>query len=489
MRLRPRIHPVALTIAALALNLSLNRSTYADQFAYTGEMKAPHYSHTATLLPNGKVLVAGGYSGIRSSAELYDPATETWAETSPLITSRSGHTATLLTNGDVLVVGGYNVNGDTLSDAELYDPTTGKWTATDPMIATRAGHTATLLTNGDVLVIAGYSGNSHPTILSSAELYHPATGKWTGTTPLDAPRCYHMAMRLCTGKVLVGGGSSNGGPGASLATAALYDPAAGTWTQTEPMNTGRLFPNPVLLPNGNVLVSGGLGGGVLTSTEEYDAATGYWILKDPLSTPRMGHAAALLPNGKVLVAGGASGTNARSAELYNSLSGTWEPSGSTLNSARVWASVTLLQSKLVLLAGGGDGVGYLSSAELYTPTQVSLQPQPQPQMTCVGKPVSFSAIPTNGTPPYGFQWSKDDVSIPGATNSLLVLAYPQSTNEGLYSVVVSDALGSMVTSLPARLTVNTGCVDIALYAGVSFDGAVGQTYGIQSTTDLNNTNS
>ena len=112
--------------------------------------------HTATLLPSGKVLVAGGESGVgvSNSAELYDPASGTWTATGSLGTARRNHTATLLPNGKVLVAGGNNGPG-ALRSAELYDPARGTWTATGSLGNARERHTAMLLPSGKVLVAAG----------------------------------------------------------------------------------------------------------------------------------------------------------------------------------------------------------------------------------------------------------------------------------------------------------------------------------------------
>ena len=129
------------------------------------------YYHTATLLPNGKVLVAGGNftgtGGALASAELYDPASGTWTATGSLATARYAHTATLLPNGKVLVAGGVGTSSTSLTSAELYDPASGSWTATGSLATARGGHTATLLPNGKVLVAGGSNGSA----LASAELY------------------------------------------------------------------------------------------------------------------------------------------------------------------------------------------------------------------------------------------------------------------------------------------------------------------------------
>src|SRR6185503_9571744 len=175
--LRPASWTLARRIAFLLLflgtGLVLVRPCAGAPFEFeeTGNLLTGRLGHTATLLLNGKVLVAGGYNGLYlTSAQLYEPASGTWTATGSLGTGRLGHTATLLPNGKVLVAGGYN--GLYLTSAELYDPVSGTWTATASLANERSAHTATLLPNGKVLVAAGY--NSVPMTLRSAELYDPA---------------------------------------------------------------------------------------------------------------------------------------------------------------------------------------------------------------------------------------------------------------------------------------------------------------------------
>ena len=181
-------------------------------------MITPRYGHTVTLLTDGKLLAAGGYSTnftyprVSAAAELYDPATGTWSSTGAMHTNRCYHTATLLPNGKVLVVGG---DGG-LSSAELYDPATGAWTMTGALASGREYHTATLLPNGMVLVVGGDIVTRPPVYLASAELYSPATGLWTAAGAMSRARCEHTATLLPSGKVLVAGGS---GP---YGTAELY---------------------------------------------------------------------------------------------------------------------------------------------------------------------------------------------------------------------------------------------------------------------------
>ena len=203
----------------------------------TGSMGNARELHTATLLPTGKVLVAGGNGNIGTAftAELYDPATGTWAPTGGLNTFRYWHTATLLPSGKVLIAGGTQDGFNGLIGAELYNPATGTWSGTGTLATGRLLHTATLLPSGKVLVTGG-DGGSGP--LSSAELYDPATGTWSAAGNLGTARRLHTATLLSSGKVLVAAGLGTGIPSA-LSSAALYDPATGTWASTGNLVTSR----------------------------------------------------------------------------------------------------------------------------------------------------------------------------------------------------------------------------------------------------------
>jgi N-acetylneuraminic acid mutarotase len=219
-------------------------------------MKTGRYYHTATLLPDGRVLVAGGLgaSGSLASAEIFDPGTGMWTETkNPLNAARYYHTATLLPDGRVLVSGG--VGGG--ASAELYNPGTDAWTGTsNPMNTPRSGHTATLLKNGAVLVAGGYyfDGTNH--YLASAEIYTPGTGSWDYTpTPMDVARNLHTAVLLGDGRVLVAGGWDNTN---YHFNAQIFDPVSKTWANTDILRMGRSQHTATVLKDGKVLVAGGV---------------------------------------------------------------------------------------------------------------------------------------------------------------------------------------------------------------------------------------
>lgn len=366
--------------AATELSATVPAQATGGMWTGTGDLGTPRDGQTATLLPNGQVLVAGGdriAGRFRSlaSAQLYHPATGRWQRITDMNYKHYGHTATLLTNGQVLVAGGVtcgrSCSRERRSSTELFDPTTRTWTDTGKMSIPRWFHTATLLPDGKVLVAGGQTGDPFEPQqnVNSAELYDPATGVWTPTGSMTTARAFHTATLLPNGQVLVAGSYALGG---SVATAELYDPVTGVWTPTGSMTDGRYWHQATLLPNGQVLVAGGianLGFTYLASAELYDPATGVWTETGSMSAARSVHTATLLPNGQVLVAGGFDATHGsdylESAELYDPATGVWTTTDS-MATARTQHTATLLPNGQVLVAGGiGDGHVSLTGAELY----------------------------------------------------------------------------------------------------------------------------
>ncbi len=347
--------------------------TVVVPFTTTSAMGGARSGHSATLLPNGRVLVVGGFNGtVRlASSELYDPAAGGWTASGPMAIGRTTQTATLLSNGKVLVTGGHVSSATSTASCELYDPATGTWITTGAMATARGSHTATLLLNGKVLVAGGFNRNTSSAV-SGGELYDPALGTWTTTTSMATMRNNHTATLLLNGKVLVTGGALDSAQYSSLSSAEVYDPGFGTWTTIGSMSYGRQFHTATLLPDGRVMVAGGGNVGYFTASAEiYNPATGTWSATGALGFARGIHSATLLPDGKVLAVGGnfndSFGLNARfSAELYDSASGAWTATG-PLNVARATHTATLLPSGRVLVAAGyyvPNNV-QLSSAEFY----------------------------------------------------------------------------------------------------------------------------
>ncbi|HEV2222203.1 MAG TPA: kelch repeat-containing protein [Candidatus Acidoferrales bacterium] len=311
---------------------------------------------------------------------------QTFAYTGNLNTPRAGFTATLLDNGMVLIAGGADTflnifspvgpssgcptfSTTILSSAELYNPATGTFSATGSLNTARDGQTATLLNNGMVLIVGGSGSTRGNSELSSAELYNPATGIFTVTGNLNTARSGHTATLLSNGMVLIAGGIGSGP--VTLASAELYNPATGIFTVTGNLSTGRYDHTATPLNNGTVLVAGGFNSvsNPLSSAELYNTATGTFAATGSMRTARSIHTATLLNSGMVLMAGG-SGTAGQlsSAELYNPTTGTFTATGN-LNTARYEHTASLLNNGMVLIAGGSNSASPpLTSAELYNPT-------------------------------------------------------------------------------------------------------------------------
>jgi N-acetylneuraminic acid mutarotase len=313
----------------------------------------------------------------------FSPPPGTWARTGSLHHARAFAAATLLPSGQVLVAGGCQAPcghdpEPSLASAELYNPRTGAWTVTGAMRHPRLQYTATLLPSGHVLVVGGCATADCSTILASAELYNPRTGAWTPTGSLHDARALQSATLLPDGQVLLTGGCGDPGCAITLASAELYNPVSGAWTTTGSLHDPRARHRTALLPNGQVLVAGGCipanCSTVLDSAELYHPRTGAWTTTGSLQTARCCVGLMLLHTGQALAIGGHDQTGAStSAELYNPVRGAWTATGS-LSDAREYEvpeTATLLPSGQVLVAGDGggnnNGATPLASAELYHP--------------------------------------------------------------------------------------------------------------------------
>jgi N-acetylneuraminic acid mutarotase len=364
---------------------------------------------TATLLNNGKVLIAGGLDSNHplpiNSVELYDPSSNSFAPAASLPsmnTARSSATATLLFSGKVLIAGGVGPSFNSLDNVELYDPSTNSFApaASLPTMNTaRDGAIAALLPNGEVL-IAG--GENNATSLKSVELYNPTTNSFAppaSTPTMHDLRAFPTATSPLNGKVLIAGGLVGSTVGIQFISNSvdLYDPATNSFASGPTMLASRYSGEAALLLNGNVLIAGGIGHGPLPpfqvslrAVDLYDPAGNSFA--PAASTPLMNQAresatATTLNNGKVLIAGGLliaveSGKVDESilatVDLYDPATNSFAPATSTptMNNGRAGATATLLPNGKVIIAGGliaggliagGQGVfGPTNSVELYT---------------------------------------------------------------------------------------------------------------------------
>ena len=342
-------------IACSSVGDTHKASAAKGMVAPTASMKIARSGHTATLLPNGNVLIAGGMNGNGSyfdTAEIYSPATDTFGSAQNMSARRVGHTATLLPNGKVLIAGGYN--GDYLASAEIYDPATGSFTPLGQKTMARSEHVAVLL-NNNKLVLAGGTGTGW-TFLASAEVYDPSTGIFTRTGSMTTPRESHTATLLKSGKVLISGGHKGRREAMTVySSAEVYDPAKGTFSATGNMTTIRHKHAASLLPDGNVLIVGGSDKrdwqGKYASAEIYDSNKCKFkaIGEMKMARFKLANAVVSLRNGKILIAGGG-----EQLELYDPATNAFTTVKGQIDTARFFSAATLLQDDRVLITGGYD---------------------------------------------------------------------------------------------------------------------------------------
>ena len=359
----------------------------SNEWSSLGNLLGARTGHAATLLSTGKLLVTGGLtaSGPTASAEVYD--TSTYVVEGTFLEGRSYHSASLLHDGRVLIAGG--TESDKGRSSKIYDPGTKSWSSMSPMQQGHVGHTATVLTAGKVLVVGGGKnlGTSFPNPVDSAELYDPKTGAWSFLTVLEPDRSHHTATLLTNGKVLVIGGLSASIGWHALSSALLYDPATQHWSSAGSMQIARGGHSATLLPNGKVLVVGGHSSlySPLAIAELYDPTTNSWSFTGAMNAiRRAGHTATLLRTGKVLVIGGINEQVSflRDMEEYDPVTNRWSALG-VVTKPRDGHTATLLSNGKLLVVGG-DNEEYLAApSELYDPvmrtwSSVNLQTWRQP---------------------------------------------------------------------------------------------------------------
>lgn len=341
---------VCLTVPLAMSRLGVQAASSVGTVTNAAAMLQPRSGHTATLLPNGKVLIAGGMrrnQDFYRSAELYDPATGTFQATGEMSLGRVGPIAVLLQSGKVLIAGGWVGHGCT-DEAELYDPATGKFTVIAKMTARRGRPTATLLQDGDVLVAGGDEHDS-PGGVASAEIFRAATSTFEPVGAMHAGRISHSSTLLNDGRVLI-----IGGRGEQLnSSAELYDPKTRSFTLTGNLLTARYKHTAGLLPDGRVLVTGGSDerdwNGSLSSSEIYDPKTGKFTAASSLPDKRfkLPEESVSLTAGGLLIAGGS-----KEVDVYDPQTGKFLAAAGQISDAWHFMTETRLSDGSVLLAGG-----------------------------------------------------------------------------------------------------------------------------------------
>ncbi|MEP7123669.1 MAG: kelch repeat-containing protein [Byssovorax sp.] len=358
----------------------------------TGGVPTSRVEHTATLLPSGKILFAGGrdawtvvnnhlITGVLENGDVFDPVANTWTA-APMAATHYGHTATLLPGGQVLVLGGGTMGSQLKSYVQIpgtlnqmYAVATSTWAATGPLLVGREYHTSTLLAGGQILVAGGIGKDVHfnDTPLSAVELYTAATGASILAAPMPIAREHHTATLLATGRVLMIGGTSS-------TEVDVYDPTTDTWSLAPPLPAPRSRHTATTLSNGLILVTGGVLGQPSTSAQLYNPLTDTWTAAASMAGARAGHAATMVANGDVVVTGGGA-----SAERYTPLTDTWAPLGSMLVPSRQGATATLLPDGRLLVGFGVlTGTGIWGSVNLELATTLPLGQPCASSATCGG---------------------------------------------------------------------------------------------------------
>jgi hypothetical protein len=350
-------------------------------FELAGSLSQGRWGLTVTVLDNGTVMAVGGQERRSFSrnapieAELLAAGSKEWLKTEPMRYERSFHTATTLPDGRLLVAGGSGREVLTeeeaqdrpfrgrqdLSSVEVYDINTGEWTEVAELQSRRHGGGAVLLEDETVLVVGGSSGVQ---VEARAEYYVPDQDVWVEIAHLSQARKFHTATLMVDGRVLVTGGQTRE---LALASTEIYDPFDGIWTIVADLVRPRSGHTASLLRDGRVMVVGGsdLGAtnvlGPETSAEIYDPVTDKWTVIYGDLRPRLGHAAVTLPDGRVVVIGGEDlvGLSIAAVEVYQPATDTWKIAGS-LPHGRSLLAATLLPDGSVLIVGGGTASGFVS---------------------------------------------------------------------------------------------------------------------------------
>jgi len=356
---------------AAAVNNSADLySTQSGAFSpTTGNMNIPREDHVAVTLDNGKVLIAGGHNNrYLKSAELFDPDTGLFTQNLQTIINeetgfpettegnlnraRSGAGAVRLLDGKVLIVGGYN--GAYLSTAEIYDPSTGEFDLVPAqMSVARHNPSVVLMSDGRVYISGGFNGN----FLASADVFDPISLRFLSAPSMNHARDGHSTTLLDDGTILIVGGCANLETNRKICdeyidVVEILDPDAG-YTELEGFNVPRAGHTASLLPDGRVLIAGGMDAvGFLASAEIYDPVDDSFTVIGDMGTARYEHTATTLADGRIFIAGGRADSAADGAEIFDPSNESFSPVSSVMSVPRFRHTANVLSDGRIFLAGG-----------------------------------------------------------------------------------------------------------------------------------------
>jgi len=344
-------------------------------------MSQGRYNHSSAV-SEGRLFVFGGTeNGLDpiSSVEVHQDGA--WSTLSPMSVPRMRHTSDVLPSGRVLVAGGFTGDGiahpsllghfkgrsRSYSSCEVLDPATGTWSPADPMDSGRFWHGSVVLADGRVMVIGGL--NSTIGALSSCEVYDEATDEWGPAAPISSPRARFSVTLLADGRVMIAGGH-NGTMKKAERTVEIYDPALDRWSPAAPMLESRGYFGSVLLEDGRVLVSGGFsepGQPDRDSSEVYDPATDKWTMAGEMAFPRHNQILEVLQDGKVGAFGGSNcitGGSHSNVETFDPSTGEWEMTGMIM-AGRIWMGADVMEGGAVVTHGGKACISAHPGAERF----------------------------------------------------------------------------------------------------------------------------
>jgi hypothetical protein len=334
-------------------------------FEIVANMSEGRHGHTATLLADGTVLVAGGETGsmqsggfyLVDSAERFYPKTNTFVPVGSMGTERVAHTAVRLQDGRVLVLGGVDRTRPSPASAEIFDPATNQFTPVGAMTEPRILAVATVLQDGQVLVVGGLGGTGGNTALKTAELFDPKSEKFETTGSLVKVRQWPTVVALADGRVAVLGGGYRAGE--------IYEPSTGRFIEYGQLATARSEAFGIPLPDGKILVVGGNNPNI----EAYDPAAGQSVVMGKLRARRVAETVVPLSDGRVLVAGGLPGyvnsAPIKEVELVDPATGQVTLTGAMAIPRREGMGVLLPDGRALIFGGAALGKGALTSVEEY----------------------------------------------------------------------------------------------------------------------------